>query len=64
MDQHVLLQIRLLCELLEALGASVLLPSVVDLFDVAAEGILGAEDELAIHTVKLLRLLVYLQQPN
>ena len=59
-----LLQIRLLCELLEALGASVLLPSVVDLFDVAAEGILGAEDELAIHTVKLLRLLVYLQQPN
>ena len=49
-----LLQIRLLCELLEALGASVLLPSVVDLFDVAAEGIFGAEDELAVNTVKLL----------
>ena len=56
-----LLQIRLLCELLEALGASVFLPPVVDLFDVAAEGVLGAEDELAVNTVKLLGLLVYLQ---
>ena len=57
-----LLEVGLLGELLQALGASVFLPPVVHLLDVAAERVFGAKDELAVHAVQLLGLLVHLQK--
>ena len=61
-DEHVLFEVWLLGELFEALGAGVLLTPVVHLLDVPTESVLWAEDELAVNTVQLLRLLMDLQE--
>ena len=59
-DEEVLLQVRLLREVFGAVRADVGLLAVVDLLDVAVQGVLGREDHLALAAVKMLRLLVHL----
>ena len=62
MDEHVLLEVGLLGELLQALWTSMFLPPVVHFLDMAAQCVFGAKDELAVHAVQLLRLFMHLQK--
>ena len=57
-NEHVLFQVGLLCELLLAFGAHVFLLLVVHLLDVPVEGVLGAQDHFAAHAMQLLGLFV------
>ncbi len=59
-DEHMLLQVGLLSKLLAAVHANVLLVLLMNLAHMPVEGVLGAEDELALEAVQLARPLVHL----